>query len=263
MRRRRWFKLFFAALALTAVPARAATDVDLALVVAVDISYSMDPEEQALQRDGFAQAFRNPAVHDAIRRGMLGRIAVVYAEWAGAFDQRVVVPWAVLDNPESVMAFADRIAGVPLRRAQRTSIAGAIDFGAKLLEESGFEATRRVIDVSGDGPNNQGRLVTLARNEAVAKGITVNGLPVMLKKPGYLDIQDLDAYYRDCVIGGAGAFMVPAREKDQFQAAIRTKILLEVAGFVPEPAPLLQRAQGEEKANCLVGETQWRDRMGN
>lgn len=263
MRRRRWFKLFFAGLALAAVPARAATDVDLALVVAVDISYSMDPEEQALQRDGFAQAFRNPAVHDAIRRGMLGRIAVVYAEWAGAFDQRVVVPWAVLDNPESVMAFADRIAGVPLRRAQRTSIAGAIDFGARLLDESGFEATRRVIDVSGDGPNNQGRLVTLARNEAVAKGITVNGLPVMLKKPGYLDIQDLDAYYRDCVIGGAGAFMVPAREKDQFQAAIRTKILLEVAGVAPAPVALLQRAQGEEKANCLVGETQWRDRMGN
>jgi hypothetical protein len=127
---------------------------------------------------------------------MLGRIAVVYMEWAGAFDQRIVVPWAVLDNPETIMSFADRIAAVPLRRAQRTSVAGAIDFGTKLLDESGFEATRRVIDVSGDGPNNQGRLVTLARNDALAKGITVNGLPIMLKKPGYLDIQDLDAYYR-------------------------------------------------------------------
>jgi Protein of unknown function (DUF1194) len=262
---RHWLKPLLLGLAFACfgfLPARAATEVDLALVIAVDISYSMDPEEQALQRDGFAQAFRNPAVHDAIRRGMLGRIAVVYMEWAGAFDQRVVVPWAVLDNPESIMSFADRIAGTPLRRAQRTSVAGAIDFGMKLLDESGFEATRRVIDVSGDGPNNQGRLVTLARNDALAKGITINGLPIMLKKPGYLDIQDLDAYYRDCVIGGQGAFMVPAREKDQFQAAIRTKILLEVAGLRPEP-PLIHRAQGEEKANCLVGETQWRDRMGN
>jgi 1,6-anhydro-N-acetylmuramate kinase len=160
------------------------------------------------------------------------------------------------------MAFANRISAVPLRRAQRTSISGAIDFSVKLLEQSGVEASRQVIDVSGDGPNNQGRLVTPARDEAVAKGITINGLPIMLRKPGYLDIVDLDFYYRDCVIGGQGAFMVPAREREQFQQAIKTKIMLEVAGLMPEH-PLVQRAQTAPPTNCLVGETQWRDRMGN
>jgi hypothetical protein len=243
-------------------PQSSQTEVDLALVIAVDISYSMDPEEQALQREGFAEAFRSPLVHDAIRHGMLGRIAVTYVEWAGAYDQKVLVPWTILDNPEGIMDFANRIAAIPLRRAQRTSISGAIDFGVKLLEQSGVEASRQVIDISGDGPNNQGRLVMPARDEAVAKGITVNGLPIMLRKPGYLDIVDLDLYYRDCVIGGQGAFMVPAREREQFQQAIRTKIMLEVAGLDPEQ-PLVHHAQTAPPINCLVGETQWRDRMGN
>jgi hypothetical protein len=237
-------------------------EVDLALVIAVDISYSMDPEEQALQREGFAEAFRSPLVHEAILRGMLGRIAVTYVEWAGSYDQKVLLPWTILDNPEGIMAFANRIAALPLRRAQRTSVSGAIDFGVRLLDESGVEAARRVIDVSGDGPNNQGRAVTPARDEAVAKGITINGLPIMLHKPGYLDIPELDAYYRDCVIGGQGAFMVPAREREQFQQAIKTKIMLEVAGL-PSKEPMVQRAQAPAPANCLVGETQWRDRMGN
>jgi hypothetical protein len=242
--------------------ARAATEVDLALVLAVDISYSMDTEEQALQREGFAQAFKSPLVHDAIRRGTLGRIAVTYVEWAGSGDQKVIVPWSVLDNPESVLAFADRIASVPLRRAQRTSVSGAIDFSAKLLAESGLEATRQVIDISGDGPNNQGRPVVAARDDTVAQGITINGLPIMLKKPGYLDVPDLDVYYRDCVIGGQGSFMVPIRERDQFAQAIKTKILLEVAA-APSAQGLVRKAQDVPRISCMIGETQWRDRMGN
>jgi hypothetical protein len=242
--------------------ADAQTEVDVALVVAVDISYSMDPDEQALQREGFAEAFRSPLVHEAIRGGMLGRIAVTYMEWAGAYDQRVIIPWTLLDNPESVMAFADRIAKVPLRRAQRTSIAGAIDFGVKLLDESGFEAARRVIDVSGDGPNNQGRFVTVARDEAVAKGITINGLPIMLRKPGYLDVGNLDLYFKDCVIGGSGAFLVPVREREQFPQTIKTKILLEIAGLTP-PEPLIRQIQTTPRQDCAIGENQWRDRMGN
>ena len=245
-----------------APPARAQTEVDLALVLAVDISYSMDVEEQALQREGFAEAFRSPLVHDAIRRGMLGRIAVTYVEWAGASDQSVIVPWTVLDNPEGIMAFAHRIASTPLRRAQRTSIAGAIDFSVRHLEKSGVEAARRVIDVSGDGPNNQGRIVTQSRDDAVAKGITINGLPLMLRRPGYLDIPELDTYYRDCVIGGQGAFLVPVRGREQFPQAIKTKILLEIAGLMP-PEPLVRRVQAAPRSDCLVGETQWRDRMGN
>jgi hypothetical protein len=243
-------------------PGRAETEVDLALVIAVDISYSMDLEELALQREGFAEAFRTAIVHDAIRRGMLGRIAVAYVEWAGAYDQRVMVPWSVIDGPETAGAFAARVAAVPVRRAQRTSISGAIDFSVKLITESGFTAPRRVIDVSGDGANNQGRAVTVARDEALAKGITINGLPIMLKRPGYLDLPELDVYYRDCVIGGQGAFMVPVRERDQLQQAIKTKIILEIAGRQPA-SPLLHPAQAEPRTNCLAGEMQWRDRMGN
>ncbi len=250
--------------ALSGPPARAQapTEVDLALVVAVDISFSMDTEEQALQREGFSQAFRSPLVHDAIRGGMLGRIAVTYMEWAGSPDQKVIVPWTILDNHESLMAFAEKIASTPLRRAQRTSISSAIDYGVKLLENSGVTAVRQVIDVSGDGPNNQGRAVMQARDDALAKGITLNGLPIMLRRPGYLDIPELDAYYKDCVIGGQGAFMVPVRERDQFIEAIKTKILLEIANLTPERS-LVHRIQDAPRANCLAGEMQWRDRWSN
>jgi Protein of unknown function (DUF1194) len=243
---------------------QAQTGVDLALVIAVDISYSMDQDEQALQREGFAEAFRSPLVHDAIRNGVLGRIAVTYMEWAGSTDQRVILPWTVLDNAETILAFADRIETIPLRRGQRTSVSGAIDAAARLFETSALEATRKVIDVSGDGANNQGRPVVQAREEAIARGITINGLPIMLKQPGYLDDPHLDIYYRDCVIGGPGAFMVPAREKSQFQQAIKAKILLEVSQLLPTEEPLIRPAQEDApRANCLSGELMWRDRMGN
>ena len=242
--------------------AQTETEVDLALVVAVDISFSMDTDEQALQREGFAQAFRSRLVHEAIRGGMLGKIAVTYMEWAGSPDQKVIVPWTILDNSESLMAFADKIASTPLRRAQRTSISSAIDFSVRLLEESGVTATRQVIDVSGDGPNNQGRLVVEARDAALAKGITINGLPIMLRQPGYLDIPDLDVYYKDCVIGGQGSFTVPVRERDQFIEAIKTKILLEIANLMPEQ-PLIKRTQTTPRTNCMAGEMQWRDRWSN
>lgn len=253
------------------LPAQAETEVDLALVLAVDISFSMDPEEQVLQREGFVEAFRSGTVQDAIRRGTIGRIAVTYMEWAGATDQRIVMPWTVIDSPESAAAFANSLAAHPTRRAARTSISGALDFAVKLLGEGPFAATRQVIDISGDGPNNQGRPVVIARDDALARGITVNGLPIMVKGAGYFDIPDLDLYYRDCVIGGQGAFMVPVRERAQFRDAVRTKIILEVAerpgpprfGAVP-PDSLVRPAQSEERrGNCLAGEIQWRDRMGN
>lgn len=247
---------------LAPAPTRAETEVDLALVLAVDISFSMDSDEQALQREGFVAALRSPMVHDAIRRGTIGKIALTYAEWAGTHDRRVVVPWTILDTPESANAFADRLAESPLRRATRTSISGAIDQGVELLAASGVTALRQVIDVSGDGPNNEGRIVTLARDEALARGITINGLPIMLKRPGYLDISSLDAYYTDCVIGGQGAFVVPVREAEQFPAAIKTKIILEIAGVAP-PRPLVQAAQASGRSDCLIGERQWRERMGN
>jgi Protein of unknown function (DUF1194) len=262
---RRALLLVAAAVALLAAPLPALADdeVDLALVLAVDISFSMDPEEQALQREGFIEAFRSPLVHDAIRRGTLGRIAVVYGEWAANFEQRVIVPWTVIDNPESAVAFAGRLAAQPTRRGPRTSISGAIDFGVKLLDGSGVTPTRRVIDISGDGANNQGRPVTAARDEAVAQGITINGLPIMLKRAtSYWDVTELDVYYRDCVIGGPGAFTIPVRERDQFPQAIKTKIILEIAGLVP-PEPLIRRAQASGMpSSCMAGETQ-RERWGN
>ena len=256
--------LMLAAASLASGAARADVEVDLALVIAVDISYAMDPDELTLQRQGFAEAFRAPVVQEAIRGGALGRVAVVYMEWAGAWDQRVMVPWTVIETPHDAMGFADKVAAVPVRRAQRTSISGAIDAGMKLLAQSGVDATRRVIDVSGDGANNQGRPVTAARDDAVAQGIVINGIPVMLKRPGYLDIPDLDIYYRDCVIGGPGHFMEPARSREHFQQAIRTKIIREIADLAPAQ-PLIRFAQGgdEKRADCLVGETQWRERMGN
>ncbi len=270
---RSWIQLLalLAALGSAAPPARAETEVDLALVIAVDISFSMDPDEQLLQREGFIQAFQSPAVHAAIRRGAIGRIGVTYVEWAGAFDQRVVLPWSIIDSPESASSFAAELSTKPTRRASRTSIAGAIDFSTRLLAESDLASPRRVIDVSGDGANNQGRPVVVARDEAVRKGITINGLPIMLKDGGYFDLPNLDLYYRDCVIGGPGAFMVPVRSRDQFVEAVKTKIIMEVAER-PSPAraaeaeagALVIPAQAEgRQANCLAGEAQWRDRMGN
>jgi Protein of unknown function (DUF1194) len=243
-------------------PARAELEVDLALVLAVDVSRSMDTDEQQLQRDGFVEAFRSQAVHQAVRKGVLGRVAVAYVEWSGPTEQKVVVPWTVIDGPAGAAAFAERLASTDIGRVFSTSISGAIDFGVKLLAESGVEPLRRVIDISGDGPNNSGRMITLARNDAVAQGITINGLPFMLKRPsGIGDIEDLDLYYQDCVIGGPGAFIVPVREARQFAEAIRTKLVREIAGEL-DREPLVRPAQDRERFNCLVGEMQRRRPWG-
>jgi hypothetical protein len=235
-----------------ATPLRASNEVDLALVLAVDISNSMDREEQELQRRGFVAAFRSAQVHEAIAGGALGRIAVLYMEWAANHRRNVIVPWAIIDGPGSAEDFASRLERAPIDRGPRTSISGAIDYAVELLGTSGVEAMRQVVDISGDGANNQGRGVTDARDEALARGITINGLPIMLKQGGgFWDVADVDRYYRDCVIGGPGAFVVPVRERHQFAEAIRTKILREIAGTVKS---LIQPAQAEPQANCQIGE---------
>src|SRR5215207_3441013 len=236
------------------------TEVDLALVLAVDVSRSMDRDEQELQREGFVEAFRSPQVHEAIRSGMLGRISVTYMEWSGAGDQKVVVPWTVIEGPESAVEFAARLAQGPIGRIFQSSISGAIDFSVDLLTQSGLEPVRRVIDISGDGPNSSGRAVTLARDDAAAKGVTINGLPIMLKRPsGPGEIESLDLYYRDCVIGGQGAFLVAVRELPQFAEAIRTKIIREIAGREPQQ-PVVQPAQAETVVNCAtMGSSLWRN----
>jgi hypothetical protein len=242
--------------------AQAESEVDLALVLAVDISNSMDPEEQELQRDGFVDAFRSPLVQDAIQAGSLGRIAVVYMEWAGSRRQTIVVPWTIIEGPASAAGFADRLAQAPTQRAPRTSISGAIDLGVRLLSDSKIEASRQVIDISGDGANNEGRSVTQARDEALAQGVTINGLPIMLNRArGYYDVENLDLYYRDCVIGGSGAFMVPIRERQQFAQAIKTKIIREIAGL--ETSPTVRPIQAEAPTACpSSGLRDW-ERMRN
>jgi len=238
--------------------ARAQTEVDLALVLAVDISNSMDPDEQELQRQGFAEAFRSPPVHNAIGSGMLGRIAVAYLEWAGPSIQYVTVPWTQIGGLEDALSFADRLAQAPIRRGPRTSISAAIDASVRLLSESSVEAVRRVIDVSGDGVNNLGRSVTQARDQALAQGIVINGLPLLLNRPiNSWDAENLDEYYRDCVIGGLGAFMIPVRERHQFAEAIKTKIIREIAGAEPKASIVPAQAPSVPRTTCEIGTSPW------
>lgn len=233
------------------------TPVDLELVLAVDVSLSMDLEEQALQRDGYVQALRDPEVQKAIVSGPYGRIALTYMEWAGPQSQLVVMPWTIIDSPAAASAFADKLAAKSISRARMTSISGALKFSKELLDTSGFKGIRRVIDVSGDGPNNAGISIGIAREEVLAAGIVINGLPIVLKRAtGMFDLDDLDRYYADCVIGGTGAFMIPIREPGEFKTATRRKLLLEISGL--EPPPRIVPVQGRDMFDCSVGERQWR-----
>ena len=238
--------------------------VDVELVLAVDVSYSMDPDEQALQREGYQAAITSREFMQAIKQGMHGRIAMTYFEWAGIHHQQIIVPWRLIDGPEAADGFAADIGRARYVRASRTSISGALLFGAPLFDGSGFRGVRRVIDVSGDGVNNNGPLVTAARDEVVGKGITINGLPIMLKRanPGTLDIEQLDIYYEDCVIGGSGAFVIPIKDREQFKEAIRTKLLLEVAGRNPARA-VVPAAARAPRVSCTIGERLWQERWGN
>ena len=239
-----------------------AIPVDVELVIAVDVSYSMDPDEQALQREGYVLALTSKEFLQALRQGAHGKIAVTYFEWAGQSDQKILMPWRVIDGPESADAVAAEIARVPIRRASRTSISGALRFAKPLFDDSGYRGLRRVIDVSGDGTNNAGPLVELTRDDVLAAGITINGLPIMLKRPyrGQMDIDNLDEYYEDCVIGGPGAFVIPIREREKFIEATRTKLVLEVAGRQPDPqiVPTAFRA----RVSCTIGERMWQERWG-
>ncbi len=244
--------------------ASAATVVDAELVLAVDVSYSMDHDEQVLQREGYMRGITSREFMQALRSGTAGKVAVTYFEWAGPFDQKIVVPWRLIDGPEAADAFADEMARAPYRRASRTSISGALSFAKPLFAQSGFRGLRRVIDVSGDGANNAGQLVTIARDDVLAAGIIVNGLPIMLKRPSLftMDIENLDVYYEDCVIGGPGSFVVPIREREQFIEATRTKLVQEVAGISPDLA-LVPVQLRKPRISCAIGEQMWRDRWGN
>jgi Protein of unknown function (DUF1194) len=242
----------------------AATSVDVELILAVDVSYSMDPEEQALQREGYMAALTSREFLQALKQGMHGRIALTYFEWAGMHHQQIIVPWRIIDGPETADGFAADIGRARYTRASRTSISGALLFAAPMFEGSGYRGVRRVIDVSGDGVNNNGPLVTVTRDEVLAKGITINGLPILLKRPNAstLDIDQLDVYYEDCVIGGPGAFVIPIKERDQFKEAIRTKLVLEIAGRTPE-RQIVPASAAAPRISCTIGERLWQERWGN
>jgi hypothetical protein len=229
--------------------------VDVELVLAVDVSYSMDMDELALQREGYAQAIVSKEFLQALKSGPNGRISVTYFEWAASTDQKIIIPWRVIDGPETADAVANEILKTPIRRASRTSISGAINFAMPLFDENPHRGLRRVIDISGDGPNNNGAPVVIARDAAVEKGIVINGLPIMVKEPSYstMDIDNLDLYYEDCVIGGPGSFVVTIKDRDKFKEAIRTKLLLEIAGRTPE-RPVVPAAGREARVNCMIGE---------
>lgn len=245
-------------------PSPGAIDVDVELVLAVDISFSMDPDEQELQREGYIRAITSNDFLRAVKDGIHGKVAMTYFEWANYSERRVIVPWRLIDGPEAADAFAAEIARAPYRRASRTSISGALEFGAALFDNSGYKGLRRVIDVSGDGANNNGPLVTLMRDTVLAKGIVINGLPIMLKAPigSGMDIDRLDVYYEDCVVGGPGAFVIPIRDRAKFKEATRTKLVQEVASHPAAPRVMPVSASAP-RISCTIGEQIWMQRWGN
>ena len=248
------------------VPPGEPIEVDVELVLAVDVSRSMSPRELEIQRRGYAEALVSDPVVQAITQGMTGQVAIAYLEWAGQASQRVVIDWRLLGSRADAEAFAADLSAGFSASMRRTSISTALLAAADMFEGNGYVGLRRVIDISGDGPNNEGRPVTQARDEVLGRGIIINGLPLMTND-GFgagFNLPDLDEYYRQCVVGGPAAFVVPVTDWDQFADAVRQKLVLELVGLppppdlaAPGPAPgpeHLFRAQGYD---CLIGERIW------
>jgi len=235
-----------ASLLALAIPVRAEEPVDLLLVLASDVSRSVDTRKFQLQREGYAAALSNPRVIDAIRSGPHGRIAICFVEWSGVTSQKLVIDWTIVSDAASARKIGDQLIELPRTFADRTSIAAGIEFSMSQLERAPFQAARRTIDVSGDGTNNSGRDVTLARDEALAKGVTINGLVILSDSPLPWNPEHtnppggLDAYYRNNVIGGAGAFVMVAENHNSFGQAIVKKMIAEIA-FDPPPRGIILR----------------------
>jgi hypothetical protein len=226
------------ALLIAALPALAQDkkEIDLALALAIDISGSIDPDEAKMQRDGYVQAFRDPVIVRAILGGPNGRIAVAYYEWSDSWMQKLLIDWTLLDSDAAIAAYADRLESLPISIARRTSISGAIRYAIPLFGRSAYEPTRKVLDISGDGSNNDGGLVTDMRYEALKERIVINGLPIMNDRPnpfGFPNETDLDRYYLHCVTGGPRSFVEVARNFEDFPRAVRKKLLQEVADRGP------------------------------
>lgn len=235
--------------------------VDLELILSVDVSASMDKWEKHIQRQGYVDAIRSPEVIKAIESGPLGRIAVMYLEWAGPGEQFVVLSWTIIHDAESAENFAGGLAEAPaLEGVKRTSITDMLNIVDVFFDISEYEGMRQVIDVSGDGPNAYGGPVVEARDRLVGQGRIINGLPIMIRPTKLRNVafKELDIYYEDCVIGGPGAFIVPVTKIEQFEPAIRRKLVLEIGqrGLPPSFAgmlPIVERIM-YPRVDCLLGE---------
>jgi hypothetical protein len=229
-----WLLILTVTVAFPAVSS-AAEQVDLLLVLAADVSRSIDSEKFQLQREGYAAAITDPRVLEAIRSGRAGRIGLSFVEWSGLTSQRVVIDWTTISDAEQAKSFADRLLEAPRSFADRTSISSAIEFAMAHLARAPFESARRTIDLSGDGTNNSGREVTQARDEAIAQGVTINGLVILSETPLAWNPDHtnpaggLENYYRTNVAGGPGAFVMAAQGFDSFGQAIVKKMIAEVA----------------------------------
>ncbi|HVV62320.1 MAG TPA: DUF1194 domain-containing protein [Pseudolabrys sp.] len=247
---RRLFRCALLLLAIiAAMPARAAEPVDLLLVLAADVSRSVDTEKFQLQRTGYASAIANPRVLEAIRSGINGRIAICFVEWSGFASQKLVIDWMMIDGPKAAQKFGDMLLETPRSFADRTSISGGIDFAVTQFGSAPFSAPRRTIDVSGDGTNNAGRDVMAARDEAVSLGITINGLVILSENPLPWNPAHtnppggLDKYYRDNVVGGPGAFVMVAKDFNSFGQALINKLVAEIAQREPGKGPKFARSR--------------------
>jgi hypothetical protein len=240
---------FFGVGAAGAQGAASAMDVDLELVLAVDVSGSMDDEEHAVQRAGYVAAIAHPDFVRAIGAGAYQRIALTYVEWAGPSLQETVMPWRLIDSAASARAFADELAARPITYIRGTSISGALVYSTALFDGNGYNGFRKVIDISGDGPNRNGIAVDVARDQAVQRGIVINGLPIMIRPSR--SFVALDRYYADCVIGGPGAFVLPVSKPKELAEAIRRKLILDVAA---RPVNTVTTVQATKPVNCRIGE---------
>jgi hypothetical protein len=252
-------RVLLALLMLLALPA-SAEEVDVELLLMVDISRSMSPADLELQRQGYVAALRSDSVAAALGRALTGRIALAYVEWAGETRQIVLKDWTLIESRADLLAVADAIEGMHSLSQSRTSISAALRYGAASLNANKFNGLRRVIDISGDGPNNQGGPVTAARDAVVSQGIVINGLPLVTDDGGFLRIGDLDVFYERCVIGGAGAFVLPVTRWEDFSQAVTRKLVLEIAGMSPGRGmpERVVNVQAEPPYDCLVGEKMWR-----
>lgn len=236
---------------LLAAPAAAPAvePVDLLLVLAADVSRSIDQAKFQLQREGYAAAISDPRVLEAITGGRNRRIGLAFVEWSGVYSQRIVIDWSIIDGADSARKFGDQLLELPRSFAERTSISAGIDFSMDLLRRAPFTAARRTIDVSGDGTNNSGRDVTLARDEAVAAGVTINGLVILSDRPMAWNPEHtnppggLAEYYRSHVVGGPGAFVIVADDFNSFGQAIVKKLIAEIA-YAPPPRTISVRSGG-------------------